>query len=127
MAGHATIGTAIWELLSTWVPGFAVANPLNIQLSGFAAKLVTRLYHLYAIPRNANRWAVALGYVTNTLFARPLVSIGLAQSSLARFSASEEFMSASPEMHPSDEQMFADELRYQKAAAEGTAIPSHSD
>ena len=108
-------------------PGFAVANPLNIQLSGFAAKLVTRLYHLYAIPRNANRWAVALGYVTDILFARPLVSIGLAQSSLARFSASEEFMSTSPEMHPRDEQMYADELRYQKASAEATAIPSHSD
>ena len=108
-------------------PGFAVANPLNIQLSGFVAKLVTRLYHLYAIPRNANRWAVALGYLTNTLFARPLVSIGLAQSSLARFSASEEFMPASPEMHPNDEQMYADELRYQKASAEAAAVPSHSN
>ncbi len=109
-------------------PGFAVANPLSIQLSGLAAKLVTRLYHLYAIPRNANRWAVALGYITNTLFARPLVSIGLAQSSLARFSASEEFMrAASAEMHPSDEQMYADELRYQKASAEGTALPSQRE
>lgn len=108
-------------------PGFAVANPLNIHLSGLAAKLVTRLYHLYAIPRNANRWAVALGYVTNTLFARPLVSIGLAQSSLARFSASEEFMSTSPEMHPSDEQMYADELRYQKASAEATASRAERD
>lgn len=105
-------------------PGFAVANPLNIHLSGVAAKLVTRLYHLYAIPRNANRWAVALGYVTNTLFARPLVSIGLAQSSLARFSASEEFIPASAEMHPSDEQMYADELRYQKASAEAAALRS---
>jgi NADH dehydrogenase len=99
-------------------PGYAVANPLNIQLSGFAAKLVTRLYHLYAIPRNANRWAVALGYLTNTLFARPLVSIGFAHSSLARFSVSEEFMSASAGMHPMDEQMYADELRYQKASDE---------
>ena len=86
---------------------------------------MTRLYHLYAIPRNANRWAVALGYVTNILFTRPLVSIGLAQSSLARFSASEEFMPASPEMHPRDEQMYADELRYQKASADGTTVPSH--
>ncbi|MDF1910495.1 hypothetical protein PXH80_33920, partial [Mycolicibacterium smegmatis] len=48
-------------------PGFAVANPLNIPLSGFLAKLVTRAYHLYAIPRNANRWAVALdGEVSNS-------------------------------------------------------------
>lgn len=100
-------------------PGFAVANPLNIQLSGFPAKLVTRLYHLYAIPRNANRWAVALGYLTSILFARPLVSIGFAQSSLARFSVSEEFVSASPApavMHPMDAQMYADDLRYQQAS-----------
>jgi NADH dehydrogenase len=98
-------------------PGFAVANPLNVQLSGLAAKLVTRLYHLYAIPRNANRWAVALGYVTNMLFGRPLVSIGFAQSALARFSVSEEFMSTSPEMQAMDEQMYADELRYQEASS----------
>ena len=99
-------------------PGFAVANPLSIPLSGLAAKLVTRLYHLYAIPRNANRWAVALGYLTNMLFARPLVSIGLAQSSLARFSASEEFMRASVEMHATDQEMYSDDLRYQMASAE---------
>jgi NADH dehydrogenase len=100
-------------------PGFAVANPLNVQLSGLPAKLVTRLYHLYAIPRNANRWAVALGYLTSVLFSRPLVSIGFAQSSLARFSVSEEFMSASSAssvMHPMDAQMYADDLRYQQAS-----------
>ncbi|MGV9803563.1 NAD(P)/FAD-dependent oxidoreductase [Mycobacterium sp. NPDC003449] len=110
-------------------PGFAVANPFNIHLSGFAAKLVTRVYHLYAIPRNANRWAVALGYLTNVLFSRPLVSIGLAQSSLARFSASEEFMpaTASPEMHPTDDRMYADDLRYQRASADATAVPSRAD
>jgi NADH dehydrogenase len=108
-------------------PGFAVANPLNIQLSGFAAKLVTRLYHLYAIPRNANRWAVALGYLTNILFARPLVSIGFAHSSLARFSVSEEFISATAGMHPIDEQMYADELRYQQASPQPTTIPPHDD
>ncbi|MGV0715061.1 NAD(P)/FAD-dependent oxidoreductase [Mycolicibacterium sp. XJ662] len=99
-------------------PGFAVANPLNVPLSGFAAKFVTRLYHLYAIPSNANRWAVAFGYLTNTLFTRPLVSIGFAQSALAKFSASEEFMSTSAAMHPTDEQMFADDLRYQQASAD---------
>ncbi|MGV0786018.1 NAD(P)/FAD-dependent oxidoreductase [Mycolicibacterium sp. XJ2] len=99
-------------------PGFAVANPLNIQLSGFPAKLVTRLYHLYAIPRNANRWAVAVSYLTSVLFARPLVSIGFAQSSLARFSVSEEFMSAASAMHPMDAQMYADDLRFQQATPE---------
>jgi hypothetical protein len=65
--------------------------------------------------------------LTNTLFARPLVSIGFAQSSLARFSASEEFIPASAVMHPSDQQMYADDLRYQKASADPTTVPSHSD
>jgi NADH dehydrogenase len=35
-------------------PKYAVANPLNVQLSGYAAKFVTRVYHLYAIPRSVN-------------------------------------------------------------------------
>ncbi len=32
-------------------PRYAVANPLGVHLSGWPAKLVTRAYHLYAIPR----------------------------------------------------------------------------
>jgi NADH:ubiquinone reductase (H+-translocating) len=70
-------------------PGFAVANPLNIHLTGHLAKAVTRGYHLYAIPRMANRWAVGMAYLTDLVFARPLVSLGLAQGSIAR--ASETF------------------------------------
>ena len=31
-------------------PRYAVANPLGVHLSGYPAKLVTRAYHLYAIP-----------------------------------------------------------------------------
>lgn len=72
-------------------PGYAVANPLNIHLSGHAAKIVTRGYHLYAIPRAGNRWAVAMAYLADQVFTRPLVSLGLAQTSIARFSASELF------------------------------------
>jgi hypothetical protein len=59
------------------------------------------------------RWDTA----PNALLAWPLVSVGFVQPSLARFSVSEEFMSASAMMHPGDEQMYADELRYQKASA----------
>jgi hypothetical protein len=59
------------------------------------------------------RWDTA----PNALFAWPLVSVGFVQPSLAWFSVSEEFMSASAMMHPGDEQMYADELRYQKASA----------
>lgn len=70
-------------------PWQAVANPLNIHLSGLPAKVVTRSYHLYAIPRGVNRWAVSLAYLTDALFARSVVSIGLASEQDAQFAASE--------------------------------------
>lgn len=70
-------------------PWHAVANPLNIHLSGLPAKVVTRCYHLYAIPRGVNRWAVSLAYLTDALFARSVVSIGLASEEDAQFAASE--------------------------------------
>lgn len=104
-------------------PGFAVANPLNVHLSGFAAKVVTRAYHLYAIPRNSNRWAVAVGYLTGVLFPRTLVSIGLGQASLAGFSISEEFKAETDRAR--DERMVADDLLYRDAAQTPTAVGDH--
>jgi NADH dehydrogenase len=44
---------------------------------------------LYAIPRGANRWAVALAYLTDALFARSVVSLGLSTQGDAEFSTSE--------------------------------------
>jgi len=70
-------------------PHYAVANPLNVQLSGYPAKFVTRAYHLYAMPRFVNRWAVALAYLTDVLFARTVVSMGLSSQEDAQFSASQ--------------------------------------
>lgn len=70
-------------------PGYAVANPLGVQLSGLPAKAVTRAYHLYAIPRFVNRWAVSLAYLTDVFFARSVVSIGLSSAEDAQFSSSE--------------------------------------
>ena len=70
-------------------PHYAVANPLNIELSGYAAKLVTRTYHLYAMPRFVNRWAVSLAYLTDVFFDRSVVSVGLSSQDDARFSTSE--------------------------------------
>ncbi len=58
-------------------PGHAVADPLGLHLSGFPAKVVTRAYHLYALPRGANRLAVAAGYLTDAVTPRPLVNLGL--------------------------------------------------
>jgi NADH:ubiquinone reductase (H+-translocating) len=70
-------------------PRYAVANPLNIQLSGFPAKAVTRAYRLYAIPRFVNRWAVSLAYLTDMFFDRSVVSFGLSSKEDAQFAASE--------------------------------------
>jgi NADH dehydrogenase len=70
-------------------PRYAVANPLNVHLSGYPAKVVTRTYHLYAIPRGVNRWAVSLAYLTDAIFDRTVVSIGLSREDDAQFSASE--------------------------------------
>ncbi|UXA17986.1 NAD(P)/FAD-dependent oxidoreductase [Mycobacterium sp. SMC-4] len=70
-------------------PRYAVANPLNIQLSGRPAKFVTRAYHLLAIPRFVNRWAVSLAYLTDAVFDRSVVSMGLSTSEDANFAASE--------------------------------------
>ena len=70
-------------------PRYAVANPLNVQLSGFPAKVVTRAYHIYAIPRFVNRWAVSLAYLTDLFFDRSIVSFGLSTQEDARFSTSE--------------------------------------
>jgi NADH:ubiquinone reductase (H+-translocating) len=72
-------------------PGYAVANPPNVQLSGFPAKVVTRAYQLYAIPRFVNRWAVAVAYLTDAVFPRSVVSFGLPTQSEAQFLASEAF------------------------------------
>ena len=70
-------------------PHYAVANPLNVKLSGLPAKFVTRAYHLHAIPRPVNRWAVSLAYLTDLIFPRTVVSMGLSSQEDAQFSASE--------------------------------------
>ncbi len=66
-------------------PHFAVANPLNVHLSGRPAKAVTRAYHLYALPRGANRLSVATSYVTDLFTRRSLVSLGLVPHERASF------------------------------------------
>ena len=70
-------------------PGFAVANPMGVYLSGLPAKAVARAYHLLALPRGVNRWAVGLAYLTDVVAPRSLVSFGLVSDDEARFSASQ--------------------------------------
>lgn len=70
-------------------PGFAVANPVGVRLSGLPAKAVTRGYHLLALPRGVNRWAVGMAYLTDLFAPRSLVSFGNVSVDEARFSASQ--------------------------------------
>jgi NADH dehydrogenase len=66
-------------------------------LSGYTAKAVTRAYHLYAIPRFVNRWAVSLAYLTDVFFDRSVISIGLSSEEDARFAASEGIPMPNPD------------------------------
>jgi NADH dehydrogenase len=55
--------------------GQAVADPLHVPLHGWPAKIVTRGYHLMAMP--ANRLRVALDWLADLLSKRQVVHFGL--------------------------------------------------
>ncbi|PRY37933.1 NAD(P)/FAD-dependent oxidoreductase [Umezawaea tangerina] len=56
----------------------AAANPLHIPLSGIVAKVVTRGYHLLAMP--GNRIRTATDWVLDALLPRQSVQLGLVRS-----------------------------------------------
>ncbi|MEV0069930.1 MULTISPECIES: NAD(P)/FAD-dependent oxidoreductase [unclassified Amycolatopsis] len=56
----------------------AAANPLHIPLSGWVAKLVTRGYHLLAMP--GNRIRTAVDWLLDALLPRQSVQLGLVRS-----------------------------------------------
>ncbi len=59
--------------------GFAAAaNPLRIPLSGFPAKVVTRGYHLVAMP--GNRIRTAVDWALDAVLGRQSVQLGLVRS-----------------------------------------------
>ncbi len=70
-------------------PGYAVANPLGVHVSGAAAKAVTRGYHLTALPRRANRFATALAWISELVSGRPLSRLGLVSEEESDFRTSE--------------------------------------
>ncbi len=53
----------------------AVANPLHVPLSGVPAKILTRAYHLYALP--AGRLRVATDWFNDVIEHRQFVQLGL--------------------------------------------------
>ena len=60
----------------------AVANPLHIPISGPLANIITRGYHLYALP--ANRLRVATDWSNNIIEHRQFVQLGLIPSQNSR-------------------------------------------
>ena len=76
-------------------PHQAVANPLNIPLSGYPAVRL-RLSACTRFLRGVNRWAVTLAYLTDVLFTRSVVSLGLSTQSDAEFSTGEGTPAAGP-------------------------------
>lgn len=56
----------------------AAANPLHIPVSGFPAKVVTRGYHLLAMP--GNRLRTAVDWLLETVTRRQTVHLGLVRS-----------------------------------------------
>jgi NADH dehydrogenase len=66
---------------------FAVARPFGLPLTGVAAKLVTKGYHLYALPAAANRLRVSADWALN-MVSRPIAAqLGLVDPAAARLDA----------------------------------------
>jgi NADH dehydrogenase len=62
----------------------AVAKPLGIPLTGIPAKVVTKAYHLYALPHAGNRLRVAADWALNAI-SRPIAAqLGLVSPAAAR-------------------------------------------
>lgn len=70
-------------------PGYAVADPLGVHLSGLPAKLVTRGYHLAALPHGPNRLGVALDWLVDLVTPRAAVRLGLADGERSGLVAAE--------------------------------------
>jgi NADH dehydrogenase len=65
----------------------AVARPLGIPLTGLPAKVVTKAYHLVAVPAAGNRLRIATDWAVN-LVSRPIVTqVGLVAPEAARLAA----------------------------------------
>ena len=60
----------------------AAANPLHVPLSGLAAKVVTRGYHLYSLPGNRTR--TAADWAINTVMPPRAVQLGLVSAERVR-------------------------------------------
>ena len=65
----------------------AVANPLHVPISGPLASVITRGYHLYAMP--ANRLRVATDWLNDIIEHRQFVQLGLIPSQYSGLTTAE--------------------------------------
>lgn len=65
----------------------AVADPLRVPVTGALAKILTRAYHLYALP--GNRLRVATDWFNDIVEHRQFVRLGLVPEPAARLAAAE--------------------------------------
>jgi NADH dehydrogenase len=67
----------------------AVAKPLGVPLTGPVAKLVTRAYHLYALPAAANRVRVATDWLWQTVLPPESTQLDVIRPEDARLAAAQ--------------------------------------
>ncbi|HYO36563.1 MAG TPA: FAD-dependent oxidoreductase [Geodermatophilus sp.] len=67
----------------------AVARPLGIRLTGPVAKVVTRGYHLYALPAMSNRIRVALDWAFQTLLPPDETQLSVVREEDARLATAQ--------------------------------------
>jgi NADH dehydrogenase len=67
----------------------AVARPLGIPLTGPIAKVVTRGYHLYALPAAANRVRVAADWLFQTVLPPESTQLSVIRPEDARLAAAQ--------------------------------------
>jgi NADH:ubiquinone reductase (H+-translocating) len=67
----------------------AVARPLGVRLTGPLAKLVTRGYHLYALPAMSNRIRVALDWAFQTLLPPDETQLSVVREEDARLATAQ--------------------------------------
>jgi NADH dehydrogenase len=68
----------------------AVARPMGLPLTGLPAKVVTKAYHLYALPAAGNRLRVAADWALNLVSPPIAAQLGLVGPAAARLAAEHE-------------------------------------
>lgn len=81
----------------------AVAKPLGVPLTGPLAKVVTRAYHLYALPSTPNRVRVAADWLFQTILPPESTQLSVVRPDDARIAIAQGLMPPQPPAVPAEE------------------------